>query len=116
MFQKATILTLLILLSSGCASVDVPALANNHPANPAADEAPISNIGDVFGTIAGGISVRHSSDVDPMSNHRHHQESEGVGEGFFTCPMHPKIRGIEGGKCPICNMNLVEEFEGGGNQ
>jgi membrane fusion protein, copper/silver efflux system len=27
-------------------------------------------------------------------------------EGKFTCPMHPEVIRSEGGKCPICGMNL----------
>src|SRR5271166_1048858 len=30
-------------------------------------------------------------------------------EGFFTCPMHPQIRQVGPGSCPICGMALEVE-------
>lgn len=27
----------------------------------------------------------------------------------FYCPMHPDVRGVDGGQCPYCHMDLVPE-------
>ena len=27
---------------------------------------------------------------------------------YYTCPMHPTVKQENPGKCPICNMNLIE--------
>ena len=116
MFLKAITLTLLVGLIGGCASVDVPKLTNDHPANPTAEEAPASKTGDVLGKRVGRSPVRDPVDTDHMSNQRHRPKPDGAGERFFTCPMHPEIRGVEGGQCPICNMSLVEGFKNWGSR
>ncbi len=28
---------------------------------------------------------------------------------IYTCPMHPEVVGVEGGKCPKCGMDLVKK-------
>lgn len=32
-------------------------------------------------------------------------------QGAFTCPMHPYVNGEEGGRCPVCGMNLIPRAE-----
>jgi Cu+-exporting ATPase len=35
---------------------------------------------------------------------------EGLGGGIYTCPMHPEIRQVGPGSCPICGMALEPEL------
>lgn len=35
--------------------------------------------------------------------------------GMWTCPMHPVIRRLEAGRCPICGMDLVPASQAKGN-
>jgi hypothetical protein len=39
-----------------------------------------------------------------MGSHNHNNEGNS-----FTCPMHPKVKGKQGDKCPECGMELVAE-------
>lgn len=36
-------------------------------------------------------------------NHKHQSTAEGA---IYTCPMHPQIRQVGPGNCPICGMTL----------
>ena len=39
----------------------------------------------------------------------------GADQQTFTCPMHPQIRNVGAGSCPICGMPLVPASAGGGS-
>lgn len=45
----------------------------------------------------------------PAQEHVH--DDTGAGEAgrvaYWTCPMHPSVRAVEAGKCPICHMDLT---------
>jgi mono/diheme cytochrome c family protein len=38
---------------------------------------------------------------------RNSDESGDLGEGMYTCSMHPEVSGNKGGKCPKCGMTLI---------
>ena len=44
---------------------------------------------------------------------RHNQVTEAIAPTIWTCAMHPQIRMIEAGKCPICAMELIRLNQAG---
>lgn len=66
---------------------------------------------------AGGNYSIHLPDsdtenVEQSHSYSHTQEAKGTGTGVFYCPMHCEGEKTytEPGSCPICGMDLVEEF------
>ncbi|CDN57966.1 conserved domain protein, possible pseudogene (plasmid) [Neorhizobium galegae bv. officinalis bv. officinalis str. HAMBI 1141] len=67
------------------------------------------------------MTDEHHGHAHHRNDHHHHdhssnavppQETAPVAEGqtvFYTCPMHPQIRQIAPGNCPICGMTLEPE-------
>jgi P-type Cu+ transporter len=58
-----------------------------------------------------GCLEKFRGDPEPYLTGQHHQADEQVPEGtIYTCPMHPEIRQIGPGSCPICGMALEPEM------
>ena len=57
----------------------------------------------IFGIFIGWLFF-HSS---PKSEEKHDHSTEVVQGTIWTCAMHPQIRMLEPGKCPICGMDLI---------
>ncbi|MFV2081957.1 MAG: efflux RND transporter periplasmic adaptor subunit, partial [bacterium] len=53
------------------------------------------------------------SETQPQSHQQAAPEEAKV--EFWTCAMHPQIRLLKPGKCPICGMNLIPVSSGGGD-
>lgn len=66
-------------------------------------------IGFVFGFgIRGLFTGEQAESVD-----EHGHETSGKSETVWTCSMHPQIRQLEPGLCPLCNMDLIPAAESG---
>jgi cation transport ATPase len=54
----------------------------------------------------------HGPAADPHAHHHHHRpapvppRTSGAKDAEYTCPMHPQVRQIGPGHCPICGMAL----------
>jgi hypothetical protein len=72
-----------------CASGELPPRSANDPANPNAEEAP--------------VSVASTSAVE----HEHHDAAPASSATVYTCPMHPEVTSDKPGNCPKCGMKLV---------
>lgn len=102
----------LLLLSlwalAGCAGrIAEPVLSRDHPASPAAAEAPW--------TVA--VPALRPEEQDKtrtgQSDSTHGEEHKTGGSAanpavVYTCPMHPEIAQGASGHCPRCGMQLVE--------
>ncbi len=59
-------------------------------------------------------------DIHDHTHHRQHQQAapaKAVPAGtIYTCPMHPQIRQLGPGSCPICGMALEPEVVTGGGR
>lgn len=65
----------------------------------------------LIGGLAIGWLIKPSSDQHSTSTHPHtessaDQESQSKNQ-TWTCSMHPQIRMVEPGQCPICGMDLI---------
>ena len=57
----------------------------------------------IVGILMGWLLFGNSSSSGEVS---HSHETENTGQ-IWTCSMHPQIRKIEAGNCPICGMDLI---------
>lgn len=59
-----------------------------------------------------GIAQEHKHDVQSSL------PSSSVDKNviYWTCPMHPQVKEIGSGKCPICSMDLVPVYKKSGNR
>ena len=54
----------------------------------------------------------HAGHDGAESGHQHHAQAHhdhvasATGQVEYTCPMHPEVRQMGPGRCPICGMNL----------
>lgn len=121
------------LALSGCASSYIePALPTDHPANPAADEAPrpqasrtldLSAADPVIPVPGGARKDREGHDMDDMTpSGPSSPEVQGGAEGrgtpsvpegaaiVYACPMHPEVTSDKADqRCPKCGMALVKQ-------
>ncbi len=58
-----------------------------------------------------GTGIKPYEQYIPNDNHEHNNTNHEHGEMMtqYTCPMHPEVVKDEPGKCPKCNMDLVEK-------
>jgi Cu+-exporting ATPase len=56
--------------------------------------------------LSGGPSHVHARGDHAMEPHRAPAPSETSGDVEYTCPMHPEVRQMGPGSCPICGMAL----------
>jgi len=124
MLAKALSATLSALLLVGCGHNTVPSpLPADHPANPAAAEAPIPPLSKTLDVRLAAAENRDASEEMPAMQHdhgarRHDDDSAEAGDGdmtatqpkaaqaLYVCPMHKKVVSDKPGKCPICKMKL----------
>ena len=136
--NKTPPLAALSLLVVGCAATKPMTLGPDHPASPAAADAPVPDPSKTLATT-GPAGVPQQAEA-AHAGHDHHQHDAGgmnmsSGEGAavpatataapgasatqpgsrqatYTCPMHPEVVSDKPGKCPKCGMTLVRK---GGN-
>ncbi len=66
--------------------------------------------GDKYYFCSAGCHEKFSADPEHYLSGAHKQAAQDVPEGtIYTCPMHPEIRQVGPGNCPICGMALEPE-------
>ena len=120
------ILSLIVIVLSGCAANPLPSLSANHPANASGPSAPPPAASEGFTTPAANASsiatltnagmTTSGIQMAPGAMQQHVGPSGAASptaspapavKAIYTCPMHPEIHSDKPGKCPICGMNLV---------
>lgn len=111
---SSTLLALSALALAGCASVPAPATSSpTSPANAAAAEGPVQKL-ELFAPIPASVAATIESapagattrGADPSKMDAPNQDAS---TDTYTCVMHPQIAEPRPGKCPICEMALVEK-------
>jgi hypothetical protein len=95
--------TTLLSLAAGCASQPTPKPASLDPSNPAAEEAPRSQVTPLPASTSAAPTAAASANDHSASGH----EPAAAEKAVYTCPMHPEVVSPEPGKCPKCGMTLV---------
>lgn len=89
-----------LALFTGCGAAPATfELSPDHPASPAAAEAPMPPIST---TLAVTLDAT-ASDAEMAPKALPTQVT-----GGFECPMHPEVVASEPGRCPKCGMKLIE--------
>jgi hypothetical protein len=103
--SRAVVLLLIGVLAAGCAA---PApqveLSADHPASPAADEAPVP---EPSTTLAIPSGARTAPSVPMPAHHHHTAPAAPAPPAAYVCPMHPDVTSASPGSCPRCGMKLV---------
>ncbi len=99
--------TLCVLFGSlilfGCTGViRLQPLPADHPANPAAAEAPMPPTQ----TLREGPETNSEDPDATPSEHPMDHEHEGA---VYTCSMHPEVTASAPGRCPECGMKLEKK-------
>ena len=95
-------------LFAGCAAPPEEPLTNDHPANPAAAEAPPAPASETLARPSREDRVA-PAEVPAAPDSQNHQHAGGADAGTttqFTCPHHPEVVSAEPGDCPKCGMKL----------
>ncbi len=67
--------------------------------------------GETYYFCSGGCRTKFAADPDKYLSPEPHAPAEPMPEGtIYTCPMHPEVRQIGPGSCPICGMALEPEM------
>ena len=114
MYQVTLALAAAMLFVAGCGSTPAdPTVANDHPANPDATEAPVpppsqvlASRDDVSPTQTEQMPTMHDTHVS-----MHPAPAATTQSSVYTCLMHPEVVSDKPGKCPKCGMNLVKKGE-----
>lgn len=92
------------LVVAGCAArqIELPA---NHPANPAASEAPVPP--DSATLKNEPVSQAQTPDDEaPIGGHAQDRHTPPADAAVYQCPMHPDVRSDKPSRCPKCGMQL----------
>jgi hypothetical protein len=102
-------------LLAGCAARPLAPLTSEHPASPAAAEAP-APLPSMTLTPAGRLPMDDavSGHAGMAAGHGAHGMSGHTAPpaaASYTCPMHPEVRTTKPGRCPKCGMTLVPQAD-----
>lgn len=64
-------------------------------------------LGSVLSSIFGGSTKSKNTNTNIQQSERSIK--------YWTCSMHPQIKLLKEGQCPICGMDLISVYEGGDN-
>lgn len=108
-FRRISIILVAFILA-GCAvrTFEVPA---NHPASPAASEAPVQPESTTL-KVESLNQAPPTEDGAPFAGDTHQQRGQAAAVAPYQCPMHPDVQSDKPGRCPKCGMNL--QRNGGG--
>lgn len=95
-----------IVLLAGCGAAPLSPLPLNHPANPAATEAPPQAPSTALREISAVDAPSDDPEPPAISGHHHSAQASGIS---YRCPMHADVHSDHPGNCPICGMPLQEE-------
>lgn len=124
--RNTTLIGVLATVLYGCVSVQMPEVAQTHPAHPDAERAvapqlpsvlsvpaepvvapPLTTSGDGAMPAGHGGHAGHGSHSEPVEREAMPEPMDAV----YVCPMHPEIVRDEPGTCPLCGMDLVLQGE-----
>ena len=112
--RRAIVFPFLAALAVACASVPPP--ATRSPQNPAHPDAPEAATPPLSPTLMTepepGLALPEATAGAHATHEGHGQAPPGAqaaaqAEAPYTCPMHPDVKAVTPGKCPICGMTLV---------
>lgn len=104
MIFKHTSLALGVLVLAGCTARQI-VVPPNHPANPAASEAPMLPESATLRNDPQS-QVRTEEGLPIAEQRHHHQQEQAAAGGSYRCPMHPDVRSETPGRCLKCGMQL----------
>lgn len=118
------------LLSACNSTYREPHLADHHPANPVATEAPVSirsqtlDLADadpIYPASARSTTghAGHAIEGASTSPHQHDAPTPAHGESaiIYVCPMHPEVTSDKpDARCPKCGMKLVQKSDAEGGR
>ncbi len=74
-------------------------------------------VGLIAGLVGANVfSVRPQKGADPHAGHNMAGAAQEKKIKYWTCSMHPQIKLPKKGLCPICAMDLIPVYEGGGGE
>jgi hypothetical protein len=94
-------LALGVALAAGCAAQQQVGVSSEHPANPAAAQAPVPPRSE---TLAIERTGRREAGAPSAAAAEHHHEHGAA--AIYTCPHHPEVQSDRPGECPKCHMKL----------
>ena len=65
--------------------------------------------GTTYYFCSAGCRTKFAADPQDLSRQRREPKAEAPEGAIYTCPMHPQIRQVGPGSCPICGMALEPE-------
>lgn len=108
----------LAAFSAGCVTIQMPDVAQSHPAHPEAEPAAVPNIPSVLDTTETPVVAPPLSAAgEPSPAHGHGGHTGHVpppaapDQALYVCPMHPEVISDAPGTCPLCGMDLVPQGE-----
>ncbi len=93
---------------SACAPALQTPLSTNHPASPAASEAPAAMPSATLRNELVDQTGAENSEAPPVDEMDRHQTGQAT-QSEYRCPMHADVRSDKQGRCPKCGMSLQLE-------
>lgn len=116
--RHSSMVALLVAALGGCVTIQMPEVAQTHPAHPDAERPAAPVVPAILAlpiepvvTLPLPASAESAPSADPHADHGAHTGHGApmpapVPEGVYVCPMHPEVVSDEPGTCPICGMDL----------
>ena len=77
--------------------------------DPATSKHRFDHHGETFHFCSAGCRTKFAADPESLSRHDSKPKADAPEGAIYTCPMHPQIRQVGPGSCPICGMALEPE-------
>ncbi len=98
-----------LLLSACAATTPPPRFSAPDPADPKASESTVDPRPLLLeGPPEGPVPPPATSEATP-TGHEHDRTPASAMADVYSCPVHPRVREADPGKCPLCGMTLVKQ-------